>query len=171
MNRAFLALGSNIEPERHLPRAVSAMTQFGHLRQVSSVWESDPVGYAAQPRFLNAAVLLETSLSVARLRTDVITAIEEGLRRIRDPLEKNGPRTIDVDLALFNAEILRDGHREIPDPDILTRTFLAVPLAELAPDYVHPVTGRTLQQIAEDLVAQGHQPLVRRDDVSLLLRT
>ena len=162
-NLAYLSLGSNIEPERNLPAAVKLLARLGRVRAVSSVWETEPVGFADQPNFLNAAVLLETVLSAWALREEAITQIEQALGRVRTE-NKNAPRTIDIDIMLFNRDVLQVGQRHIPDRQVLERTFVAIPLAEIAPDYVHPETGQTLQQIAQRLPATGRTP---RPDVAL----
>lgn len=166
LNRAYLSLGSNIEAERHLPAAVAQLARFGRVKATSTVWQSAPVGFIHQPPFLNAAVLLETPLSAQVLRKQAIAQIEENLGRVRTE-NKNAPRTIDIDIMLFNDDVLSIGHRRIPDPEVLERPFVAIPLAEIAPDYVHPETGKTLKQIAAclDASAAGMQ---RRDDVVLL---
>lgn len=148
LNRAYLSLGSNIRPHENLPAAVRGLRNFGRVAAVSRVWETQPVGYRDQPNFLNAAVLLETRLSAVEVREQAIVDIERQLHRVRDPDNVNGPRTIDVDLLLFNADVLQLGARDVPDPEILSRPFLAIPLAELDPDYVHPQVGKTLQEIA-----------------------
>jgi len=100
-NRAYLSLGSNIEPERYLPAAVQRLARFGQIRAVSHVWQTQPVGLVDQPDFLNAAVLLETPLSAAALRQQVVARIEQDLGRARTG-NKNAPRTIDIDIVLFN---------------------------------------------------------------------
>ena len=97
-HRAYLLLGSNLDAERNLPLAVEALDGYGQVAAVSRVWESDPVGYAAQPRFLNAAVLLITELDAEQLCSQVIPTIESTLGRVRDPHNKYAPRTIDIDL-------------------------------------------------------------------------
>ena len=164
-NLAYLSLGSNIEPERNLPAAVTQLARFGRIRAVSTVWQTAPIGFTDQPDFLNGVVLLETQLSARALREQVIVQIEQNLNRVRTA-NKNAPRTIDVDIMLFNYDVLSLGRRRIPDPEVLERPFVAIPLAEIAPDYVHPETGQTLRQIAQrfDLVAVGMRP---RDDVIL----
>ena len=164
-NLAYLSLGSNIEPERNLPAAVAQLAQFGRIRAVSTVWQTAPIGFTDQPDFLNAVVLLETPLSARALREQVIVQIEQNLNRVRTA-NKNAPRTIDIDIMLFNHDVLSLGRRRIPDPEVLERPFVAIPLAEIAPDYVHPETGQTLRQIAQrfDPVAVGMRP---RDDVIL----
>jgi 2-amino-4-hydroxy-6-hydroxymethyldihydropteridine diphosphokinase len=146
-NLAYLSLGSNIEPERNLRAAVVQLAQFGRVRATSTVWQTAPIGYADQPDFLNAAVLLETQLSAQTLRERAIAQIETTLGRVRTE-NKNAPRPIDIDIMLFNRDVLTIGQRQIPDPEVLERPFVAIPLAEIAPDYVHPQTGRTLRDIA-----------------------
>ncbi len=166
-NRAYLSLGSNIAPERNLPAAVQKLAEFGHILAVSSVWESPPVGFADQPDYLNAAVLLETALSARELRETAITSVETALGRVRTE-NKNAPRTIDIDIMLFNRDVLRVGRRRIPDPEVLERPFVAIPLAEIAPQYVHPETGETLAAIAARFAPEA-AGMRRRADVVLPL--
>ncbi len=164
-NRAYLSLGSNIEPERNLPEAVRRLASFGCVVRASSVWQSPPLGFIEQADFLNGAVLLETGLDAERLKLQAIAGIETALGRVRSS-NKNAPRTIDIDIELFNRDIFSVGRRQIPDPELLQRPFVAIPLAEIAPDYVHPLTGETLARIAARF---GPAPanMHRRPDVSL----
>jgi 2-amino-4-hydroxy-6-hydroxymethyldihydropteridine diphosphokinase len=163
VNLAYLALGSNIEPEHHLREAVKRLAEYGEVRAASTVWETAPVGFAGQPNFLNAAVLLATPLTAQALRAEVIPALEAALGRVRTE-NKSGPRTLDIDLVLFNREVLDLGRHHLPDPNIAVRPFVAIPLAEIAPDYVHPETGQTLRAMAAGLAPKG---MVRRPDVRL----
>lgn len=165
LNRAYLALGSNIEPELNLPAAVRELARYGRVVSVSGVWESPPLGFADQPDFLNAALLLETPLSVRELKETVIAAIETSLGRVRTD-NRNAPRTLDIDIMLFNDDILQFGRHVIPDPEVTQRPFVVIPLAEIAPDYRHPVTGETLAEIASrfDPALTGMR---RRDDLVL----
>ena len=166
LNRVFFSLGSNIEPEKYLPAAVEALKQIGRIVSVSQVWESRAVGGTSQAKYLNAAMLMETSLSAGELCRQAIPEVERQLDRVRDPAEKYAPRTIDIDVVLFNRHTLQIGHRHVPDPDILDRPFLAVPLAELDSGYIHPEFGRSLGEIAAALDSRG---LRLRRDVKLLL--
>ncbi len=166
LNRAYLALGSNIDPEKNLPAAVRYLVEFGRVLATSRVWETVPVGFAAQPNFLNAALLLETPLSARDCWLRAIADVEQRLGRIRDPRNKNAPRTIDIDLALFNRDVLEVERRQIPDPEILERPFLAIPLAELDPAYRHPEDGRTLAEIAR-LFEPAVSGMTLREDVVL----
>ncbi len=165
INRAYLSLGSNIEPERNLPAAVERLRAYGRVTAASTVWETRPLGSAGQANFLNAVVLLETELSARELREQAIPAIEAELGRVRTA-DKNAPRTIDLDIALFNEAILQLGHRHIPDPEILQRPFVAIPLADIAPGYVHPETGQTLRAIAARF-DPARQEMKQRADVVL----
>jgi 2-amino-4-hydroxy-6-hydroxymethyldihydropteridine diphosphokinase len=167
-NLAYLSLGSNIEPERNLPAAVDRLGRWGRVQAVSTVWESAPLGFADQPNFLNAVVLLETSLSAQALRQEAIASIETALGRVRSA-NKNAPRTIDIDIMLFNHDVLQVGRRRIPSSEVLERPFVAIPLAEVAPDYIHPEIGQPLRQIAGrfDTAAAGMR---RRDDVTLIIK-
>jgi len=166
LNRVYLSLGSNIDPEHNLPRAVELLNEYGRVSRVSHVYQSPPLGFAGQADFLNAAVLLETSLSAQDLRQQAIARIEEKLGRMRTG-NKNAPRTIDIDIMLFNHEVFTLGQRHIPDPEVRERPFVAVPLAEIAPDHVHPETGEPLAEIAARFDAPGGR-MIRRDDVRLL---
>lgn len=160
-NRAFIAMGSNINAEKNLQAAVRLLAERCVLLAVSAVYETMPVGTTDQPNFLNAAALIETPLAVADLKREVLLPIEQQLGRVR-VADKNAPRTIDLDIALFNSEVLDVEARHVPDPDILRHAHVAVPLADLAPQYRHPETGQTLREIAERTFMGG---MMRRDDV------
>ena len=166
MTKIFLSLGSNIEPMMNLTAAIGLLSELGQVVAVSSAWQSAPVGFTAQPDFLNAAVLMESDMTPAAIYRDWIRPVEERLHRRRDPLNKNAPRTIDVDLALYGCETLDVLGHSIPDPEILTRPFVAFPLAELDGDFIHPVFQRSLRDIAASLPSND---LRQRVDVSLHL--
>jgi 2-amino-4-hydroxy-6-hydroxymethyldihydropteridine diphosphokinase len=149
---AFLSLGSNIDPETHLPAAVRAVQRLGAIRAVSPALESPAWGPTPQPAFVNAAVLLDTLLAPLDLRTG-LRFIEASLGRVRTP-DRYAPRTIDLDLCLLGARVIDNDVLTLPDPALLERPYLAATLAALFPDFTHPVTGETLQSIARHL-AQG----------------
>lgn len=163
MNQVFLALGSNIESERNLREAVRRLSIRCRLVAVSPVYETTPVGNSAGPNFLNAAVLVETGLDAPQLKEQILLVIEGELGRMRTQ-DKNAPRTIDLDIALYDDQILDLGPRQIPDPDILRYPHIAVPLADLVPTMRHPETGQTLLEIAQSLPASE---LLARPDVEL----
>jgi 2-amino-4-hydroxy-6-hydroxymethyldihydropteridine diphosphokinase len=165
-NRAYLSLGSNIRKETNLPRAVTLLGQAGILAAVSSAYETLPVGRTDQPPFLNAAVLLLTEFSPEEVKDRLISSVEHRLNRVRDPADPNAPRTIDIDISLWNDEICTVKGQAVPDPDIMLYAHVTVPLAEIAPRLIHPVTGETLAAIAARLVGLG-QVVTPRPDVVL----
>lgn len=164
MNDVYLLLGSNIDRERNLPEAVRLLCQMTDVVAVSTVYETAPVGLTAQPSFFNAAAHIRTSLSPSAIKQMIIQPIEHTLKRVRLP-DKNAPRTIDLDIVLYNLEILEYDGRHIPDPDLLLFSHVAVPVAELAPTLRHPETGATLKEIAEGLIAAA--PLIPRPNIQL----
>lgn len=154
----FVTLGSNLSPELNLRAAVRMLAARTAVLDVSPVYETAPVGTQPQPRYLNAAVRLATPLEAEALKTQVLLPIEDALHRIRTA-DKFAPRTIDLDIALFDNAVLTVGERPIPDPDILRYAHIAVPLADLAPDYRHPITGQTLREIVGALPREGMEEL------------
>jgi len=163
VNQAFVALGSNIDSEYNMPEAVRRLSLHGRVVAVSPVYETTPVGNTDQPNFLNAVALIETELTAEELKEGVLRVIEEELGRVRTE-DKNAPRTIDLDIALFGARDSEAGSSTFDDPDILRYAHVAVPLADIAPKRRHPVTGQTLLEIARALSANG---LISRPDVVL----
>ncbi|MCL4302684.1 MAG: 2-amino-4-hydroxy-6-hydroxymethyldihydropteridine diphosphokinase [Anaerolineae bacterium] len=167
-NIAYLSLGSNINAEANLRAALELLATQTRLLAVSSVWETRPVGLAEQPNFLNAAAIIETELTAEELKREVLAAIEQRLGRVRQA-DKNAPRPIDLDLMLFNQEIFELGPRHIPDPEVVERPFVAIPLAEIAPDYKHPERNQTLSEIAGNFEIKSEEMAVR-PDISQSLR-
>ncbi len=164
---AFIALGSNIEPETNLPLASTRLSELGKPIAISTVYQNPAIADEPQPDYLNAAVLIETALDPLTIR-DKLREIEADLGRIRTE-DKFAPRTIDLDLCILGDRVLDHELLTIPDPDLLKRAHLAVTLAELRPDFLHPITGDSLAQIANelqkdaelnpryDVVLQGHE--------------
>ena len=146
---AFIALGSNLAPEANLPRAAARLAGVGFVRAVSMVYQNPAIGPAPAPDFLNAAMLIETEMGAVEIR-ERLRRIETELGRIRTA-DKCAPRVIDLDLCLLGAVISEAPELRLPDPDLLTRPHLAVTLAELAPEFPHPVTGEPLGAIAARL--------------------
>ena len=116
MNFAYLSLGSNVDKERCLPEAVRQLAVHGRLVAASRVYETPAIGNPDDPSYFNAAVILETELSPAELKQQVLQPLEHLLGRVRSS-DPNAPRTIDVDISLFNSEVLILGKRRIPDPE------------------------------------------------------
>ena len=144
LHQAYLSLGSNIRPEDQLPRAVQMLKEYGEVKAVSRAWESRAVG-SDGPNFLNLCVLFLSGLQPYDLKEQIIRPIEARLGRIRSA-DKNAPRTIDLDIVLFDEQPL--------NIEFWAYAFVVVPLAELIPDFVHPVRGESLSKVAEQLQRQ-----------------
>ena len=155
MNRVkpvLIALGSNIDRERNLPKALTMLSQHPQIEilAVSPTYETLAVGGSVdQPPFFNAAALIETELGPAKLKEALLT-IERELGRVRSA-DKYAPRTIDLDIALYDRDIIDLNGRHIPDPDVARFPHVALPLADVAPDWIHPELGKTLTKIADSL--------------------
>ena len=142
MARAYVGLGANLgEREETLRAAVAglAATIGVEVVTVSAFRATDPVGYVDQPRFLNGAVALETTLTPREL-LDALLAVERSLGRNRDG-PRFGPRTIDLDLLLYGDEMLDEPGLTVPHPRLHERAFALEPLAELDPGLVVPGHG------------------------------
>ena len=153
LHRVYLSIGSNIEPEAHFPKAIQMLKDYGRVQTVSNVWESHAVGTDG-PDFLNACVLFLSNLQPYDLKEQIVRPIEASLGRVRYA-DKNAPRTIDLDIVLFD---------ETPiNVEFWAYAFVIVPLAELIPDFAHPVSGEKLSRVAGQL--RGQTWIVPRKDV------
>jgi 2-amino-4-hydroxy-6-hydroxymethyldihydropteridine diphosphokinase len=146
----YLTIGSNLEPERNIPEALTLLSAQVRLDGVSTFYRSAPLGRPDQPPFLNGACRLFTDLPPRDLKFHCLRPLEGQLGRMRSR-DKFAARTIDLDIALYGSVAIREPDLEIPDPDIRNRPFLAVPLLELAPEAVLPDTGEALASIVQSL--------------------
>lgn len=147
MPEALIALGSNVgDREAHLRFAVERLGALGAVRAVSSFHETEPVGYAAQGPFLNAAVVLETGLEPRVLMRELL-AIEA--ERGRERRVRNGPRTLDLDLLMYGDLTMDVPGLTLPHPRMHERLFVLAPLAEVAPERVHPCLKRSVRELFE----------------------
>ena len=137
----YLNLGSNIQPETNLPKALKLLREHGEVQQVSSVWESEAVGTTG-PNYLNVCVIFKSTLSQVALIEKVIRTIELQLGRIRSD-DKFAPRTIDIDIVIFDDRFINQNSWEL--------AYVLVPLAEIYPYYRNLETGETVSEIARHL--------------------
>ena len=143
----YLALGSNLgDRERNLVEAVRLLTGEGNVEIVrrSSIYETAPVSYENQPRFLNQVIEVKTALFPRQL-LHATQAIERELGRKRTMV--NGPRTIDIDSLLFGRTVMVSDELTIPHPRMMERRFVLEPLAELAPQLRHPVSKQRISEL------------------------
>jgi 2-amino-4-hydroxy-6-hydroxymethyldihydropteridine diphosphokinase len=156
MTRAFVGLGSNLgERETTLRAAIGRLKTIPDIEVlgVSSLRDTEPVGYVDQPRFLNGAVELETALS-ARALLGVLLELERAFGRDRSTGPAMGPRTLDLDLLLYGDATIDEPLLEVPHPRLHERRFVLEPLAELAPDLEIPGQG-SIQALLSKLDSAG----------------
>jgi len=152
-----LLIGSNIEPVANVRQALVELCQYGIIRRVSRAWQTPAYG-SEGPDFINLALEFVTPLPLDSFRKDVVAVIENKLGRTRSA-NKNAPRTIDLDVILFDGELL--------DNEVWSCVHLAVTISELLPELLNIESGESLSTLA-DRLSQAH-PVLERPDVLPLL--
>jgi 2-amino-4-hydroxy-6-hydroxymethyldihydropteridine diphosphokinase len=148
-NLVYLSLGSNVgDREAQLQDALAKLAAVGSVVATSSFYETEPVEFTRQPWFLNCAIALETNKTPEQLMAATLRIEEEmGRRRV----QKKGPRSIDIDILLFDDTIVDSKELTIPHPAMHQRRFVLEPLAEIAPELLHPVLKKTIGELLDSL--------------------
>ena len=157
----YLGLGSNMgERQDNLDKALDYLSQRLRVAEVSSVYDTEPMGNPEQPRFLNMVCQVNTMLKPKDLLT-----LAKGIERKmgRTPGKPNLPRPIDIDILFYGDEVINTPELVIPHPKLTQRAFVLVPLAEIAPDLVHPVNKKTIKEIIKE-VKRGVQGVLKLED-------
>lgn len=162
MRTAYIGMGANLPspvgpPEATLAAAADRLEPMGRVHARSSLYSTTPVGFANQPRFLNAVIALETKLTPFEL-LGALLIMEKSFGRSRFNSPANGPRTLDLDILLYGDFVVGGASLVIPHPRLAERAFVLVPLNEVAPNTVDPCSGSTVSQLLKSLVpSPGHQ--------------
>ncbi len=159
MTQAFLSVGSNVDPEENVSRAIGRLNGQVRITGVSTVYLTEPVGRPEQPPYYNCVIAIDTPLPPLELKRTVLRRIEDELGRTRSE-DKFSPRTIDLDLILYGDVVMKTGELILPDPEIRSRPFLAGPLVELAPNLIMPDSKQPISAIASKMRGGGMKPLV-----------
>lgn len=152
MTQAFVAVGSNIDPEKNVLEALRLLARSCRVTGVSTVYRTEPDGRPQDPPYYNCVVRVETVLSPVEFKLSVLRPIEDSLGRVRTP-DRSENRTIDLDLILFGSATVSSPALTIPDPEIPARPYLIIPLSELAPGLVIPGKGWNIEELAASMEA------------------
>ncbi|HEV2107474.1 MAG TPA: 2-amino-4-hydroxy-6-hydroxymethyldihydropteridine diphosphokinase [Thermomicrobiales bacterium] len=147
---AYIGLGANLGDRlATINTALRRIAALGTALAVSPIYESEPVGYADQPPFLNCVSKLETDLLTPERLLERLLAIEHDLGRVR--MFPNAPRTIDLDILLYDDRVIETAELRVPHPGLHERAFVLIPLADLAPELVHPIIGKRVDELLASL--------------------
>jgi 2-amino-4-hydroxy-6-hydroxymethyldihydropteridine diphosphokinase len=158
MTITYVGVGSNIEPEANVLAALRRLAGRLRVTAVSTFYRTPPLGAPGTPPFVNGVWRAETGLDARAVKFGALRPVEEELGR-RRTADRNAPRTIDLDVLVHGDAVVREPDLVVPDPDVLVRPFVAVPLCELAPDLVVPGSGRRLADVVANLAQGGMEPL------------
>lgn len=159
MPTGFISIGSNIDKDIHIPSCLNALA--GHFGQIScsSLYESAPVGFSGES-FHNAVVQFESELPAEEV-ANILRQIEHDHGRLRSG-QKFSSRTLDLDLILYGEQVISDDQLQIPRDEIERYAFVLEPLAEIAPELKHPISGLTYRQLWQRFDRSGQSQIKLR---------
>jgi 2-amino-4-hydroxy-6-hydroxymethyldihydropteridine diphosphokinase len=159
----YISIGTNIEPRNeHIKKAVKHMENLGSQLKISSVYETEPLGFKAETKFYNAVLQMQTTLSPLLL-LEALLHIEETMGRKRNTTN-NGyqSREIDLDIIAFDRQVIISNQLNIPHPEFRKRKFVLVPFNEIAPDWVDPLTQKKISQLLQESQDKAQPNLIEK---------
>ncbi|MBI5095046.1 MAG: 2-amino-4-hydroxy-6-hydroxymethyldihydropteridine diphosphokinase [Candidatus Hydrogenedentes bacterium] len=157
LQRVFISIGSNIEPESNIVKGLGLLSSYVTINAVSTVFRTDPIGPGGGPPFLNGVFAITTQTGPRALKYRVLRSIEDRLGRIRTD-DRYAPRVIDLDILLYENEMIDEPGLKIPDPDLADRPFLIEALLEIEPGLVLPGTQAPLAMLLPESEARSYTP-------------
>jgi len=154
-NNVVLLIGSNINPAANIATSLERLSQLTDIKSKSSIWETEAVG-SNGPNFLNIAVEIETDLKSEEIKQGIIKPIESEIKRVRTE-NKYAPRTIDLDIIIFNNQIM--------DKNLWEKVFIALPVSEIKPNLKNPNDQATLKVIANKLKNSAFAELFPKNEI------
>ena len=164
MTEAYVGIGSNSgDREENIRKSVDLMGKKCRILKISSLYETEPLGYSNQGWFLNCAVKVTTSMSPEEL-LEFLQSIEKNLGRVR--AIKNGPRTIDLDILFYGNIIINKNSLIVPHPRLQERLFVLEPLLDISPDFAHPIFNKSINEL---YAVADKSKIVRKISKNILL--
>lgn len=148
MARVYITIGSNIEPEKNIPKALESLCERCTIEAVSRFYRSRPLNRPEQADFINGACVIETDLAPRNLKYKILREIEDSLGRVRTD-DRYAARTIDLDIALYEDMVMAQEDLALPDPNIIERPFLYLPLLDVDADLRVPGTEKALREAVD----------------------
>jgi 2-amino-4-hydroxy-6-hydroxymethyldihydropteridine diphosphokinase len=162
--KVYISLGSNINPQKNILEALQLLAKYTQLIKVSTVYNTEPIGAKPQSKYYNCVVQVETDIEPRTLKYDILRVIEDKLGRKRESY-KFAPRTIDLDILVYEELFISTSDLEIPDPEIMTRSFLALGLYELDPTLILRNVNIPLKKVADQFKNNKINPVTEYSEI------